>query len=57
MSAMPVASPVDPALPMLDDALDPDRATRAMTAVKAFAGALVRVRAARLARLKRDVEP
>ncbi len=52
MNAMPVASAIDPALPLLEAALDPDRATRAMTAVKALAGALVRVHAARLARLK-----
>ena len=52
MSTMHVASPVDPALPMLDAALDPDRATSSMTVTKAFAGGLVRVQAARLARLK-----
>lgn len=52
MTTMHVAAPVDPALPMLEAALDPDRATWSMTTVKAFAGALVRVQDARLARLK-----
>lgn len=52
MSTMHVASPVDPALPMLEAALDVTRATQAMIAVKAFAGARVHVQAARLTRLK-----
>ncbi len=52
MSTTPVAVTIDEALPMLDSALDLECATRAIQGVKAYAGALVGVHAARLVRHK-----